>query len=124
MCECDEEGCRFNDEGDCEFDECPYPETPLPASLSIAMDERQLRGVLIDPSVIETELGVISVHICPCGCGLALSQTECSPGCPYTDCEDRELHGSDGVYWCPLLQVLERTEGVQVAPMISPETEA
>lgn len=75
------------------------------------MEGRQLREeylLLDNPTVIDTELGLMCVHECPDGCGQALSQVECTDGCPHTDCEDRQIHKSAGKCWCPLLQIVER----------------
>ena len=75
------------------------------------MESRQLRGIsleLIEPTVLDTELGAIPIHECSEGCGQALSQVECTPSCPHLDCEDREIHSSAGKYWCPLVQIVER----------------
>jgi len=44
------------------------------------MDIRQLQEVsleLLDPEVLDTELGAMAVHTCP-ECGNALSMVECS----------------------------------------------
>lgn len=62
----------------------------------------------MNPEVIDTELGVMCVHECPEGCGLALSQVKCTDSCPHTECEDRKVHFSANDYWCPLLQIVER----------------
>jgi len=75
------------------------------------MDIRQLQEVsleLLDPEVLDTELGAMVVHTCP-ECGNALSKVECSASCPYfSDCEDREVHKSGEIFWCPLYQIVER----------------
>lgn len=73
------------------------------------MDNRQLQEIsleLLDPEVLDTELGAMAVHTCP-ECGNALSKVECSPSCPH-ECEDREVHKSGDTYWCPLYQIVER----------------
>ena len=75
------------------------------------MDNRQLQEIsleLLDPEVLDTELGAMAVHTCP-ECENALSKVQCSASCPYfRECEDREVHKSGGTYWCPLYQFLER----------------
>ena len=75
------------------------------------MELRQLREECMaqeNPTVIDTELGLMCVHDCPDNCGQVLSQVECTASCPHTDCEDRQLHFSAGRFWCPLLQIVER----------------